>query len=335
MTDIVEREVSETSLASMIGAASLPAPIQTSLLQVGSKLLGGLLAYPTAWLRRPVQAVEDRTSGLTLMTTALATEAARKALEDPVVVEWALNLFLPNEARKARNKAKVLADAVKCMGSQEQTSPKVDDTPLPEVNDDWLNSFMRYAEDASSEQMQKIWGRILAGEVQKPGQFSKATLRTIAELDAETALAFEQLKDHIVGDFVYYETEWASGPWFDLVTLLESTGLLASGIGKISRTIGIGSEGIGIVDGKYFALSIFGRPGLSHPVEAIRLSRVGVEMATLVSGIDEEANCRKLTTRISGDGITGVVVGRLKHGEHGIVNILSPVLVWGTHGVNQ
>jgi len=66
------------------------------------------------------------------------------------------------------------------------------------VDPDWTTRFFRYAEDISNEQMQNIWGRILAGEVKKPGSYSYRTLeiiRNLAKIEAETFVA---IADRIV-----------------------------------------------------------------------------------------------------------------------------------------
>jgi hypothetical protein len=39
-------------------------------------------------------------------------------------------------------------------------------------NEDWVMRFFSGAQDISSDQMKDLWGRILAGEIKKPGSFS-------------------------------------------------------------------------------------------------------------------------------------------------------------------
>jgi Protein of unknown function (DUF2806) len=61
------------------------------------------------------------------------------------------------------------------------------------VDEDWFAFFVNGCEDVSNEQMQSVWGRILAGEVSKPGSFSLRTLaavRTMSQLDAEVFTRF-------------------------------------------------------------------------------------------------------------------------------------------------
>lgn len=54
---------------------------------------------------------------------------------------------------------------------------------------DWTARFFRIAEDITTEQMQALWGKVLAGEVKRPGSFSLRTLdilKNISQKEAET-----------------------------------------------------------------------------------------------------------------------------------------------------
>lgn len=58
------------------------------------------------------------------------------------------------------------------------------------VNKDWTSRFFDYAEDISSEDMQGLWGRILAGEIKKPKSYSLRTLDILRNLSSEEAEVF-------------------------------------------------------------------------------------------------------------------------------------------------
>ena len=55
---------------------------------------------------------------------------------------------------------------------------------------DWTARFFSDVQDVSSEQMQSIWAKILAGEVAKPGSTSIRTLSVLKNLDQEVASLF-------------------------------------------------------------------------------------------------------------------------------------------------
>lgn len=69
-------------------------------------------------------------------------------------------------------------------------SEVVSDVP---VEPDWAARFFREAQDVSNEQMQQIWGKLLAGEVTKPGSFSTRTLAVVSNLSSDEATKFGNL----------------------------------------------------------------------------------------------------------------------------------------------
>ena len=65
--------------------------------------------------------------------------------------------------------------------------------PAVEPDHDWTARFFGEVQDVSSEDMQVLWGRVLAGEVRKPGLTSMRTLGILKDLDADTARLFSRL----------------------------------------------------------------------------------------------------------------------------------------------
>lgn len=90
---------------------------------------------------------------------------------------------------------------------------KVADEP---VSDDWRRNFFLEAENVCDADMQELWGRVLAGEVAKPGSFSLRTLNVLKSLSREEAELFrlvcslanetgeiivQRAKRHLLGDY--------------------------------------------------------------------------------------------------------------------------------------
>lgn len=55
---------------------------------------------------------------------------------------------------------------------------------------DWTARFFRIAEDITTEQMQTLWGKVLAGEVKRPGSFSLRTLDILKNISLREAETF-------------------------------------------------------------------------------------------------------------------------------------------------
>ncbi|GAA4327514.1 DUF2806 domain-containing protein [Pontixanthobacter gangjinensis] len=73
--------------------------------------------------------------------------------------------------------------------SSKHLSESVSEEP---VDDDWRTRFFNKAQDVSNEEMQEIWGKILAEEVTQPGRISFRTLEVISNLSKKEAEIFER-----------------------------------------------------------------------------------------------------------------------------------------------
>lgn len=61
------------------------------------------------------------------------------------------------------------------------------------VNEEWLDRFMESASFVSSEEMQLVWGKILANEFEKPGDTPRNMIRILSEFTQTYAKAFRTL----------------------------------------------------------------------------------------------------------------------------------------------
>ena len=60
-------------------------------------------------------------------------------------------------------------------------------------DEDWISRFFSSAQDVSSDQMQNLWGRILAGEIRRPGSYSLRTLELLRNLTKSEAEAIAKV----------------------------------------------------------------------------------------------------------------------------------------------
>ena len=67
------------------------------------------------------------------------------------------------------------------------------EVPDEKPDEDWTTRFFSSAQDVSSEQMQNLWGRILAGEIKRPGSYSLKTLEFIKNITKSDALILEHI----------------------------------------------------------------------------------------------------------------------------------------------
>jgi uncharacterized repeat protein (TIGR03899 family) len=97
--------------------------------------------------------------------------------------------LIHKELKRQTNIDKVTQIAAEQINNEQQVS----DEP---VDEDWTTRFFNIIEDVSNEEMQNLWGRILAGEVVKPKTYSLRTLellKNIGKTDAECFMKFGKL----------------------------------------------------------------------------------------------------------------------------------------------
>jgi hypothetical protein len=72
------------------------------------------------------------------------------------------------------------------------------ETQVPEEkpSDDFVARFFDYAKTISTEHMQQLWGRILSGEIKRPGTYSLRTLDLVRNISQQEAEMFEQVTQY-------------------------------------------------------------------------------------------------------------------------------------------
>ncbi|MDQ8202795.1 DUF2806 domain-containing protein [Pelagicoccus sp. SDUM812003] len=62
-----------------------------------------------------------------------------------------------------------------------------EEIPSKQMDPDWIARFFQEAKDTSDEDVQSIWAKVLAGEYENPGSFSKRALSMVKDLSKEEA----------------------------------------------------------------------------------------------------------------------------------------------------
>lgn len=107
------------------------------------------------------------------------------------LVKRTQNRLAYQELRKQANIEAAVANAY----SELENEPPVTSDP---IDPDWLNRFFNSVEDISNEQMQYLWGKILAGEIKQPNTFSMRTLNLLRNLTQNEADLFRRISPYII-----------------------------------------------------------------------------------------------------------------------------------------
>ena len=108
----------------------------------------------------------------------------------------------------------------------------IQDVSSEPVNPDWMLRFFNSVENISNEDMQKIWGRILAGEIECPNTYSYRTLEKLKNMTQQEAECFQIVSTlalrHSGKDFILNDEDILKkyNVYFGHILLLEECGLM-------------------------------------------------------------------------------------------------------------
>lgn len=127
---------------------------------------------------------------------------ATAELEVKAIQRRALTRFLQEEMKKQINIESITGKAVPQL--LESANPK-------EIEDDWLVNFFDKCKVISDEIAQKLWAKILAGEANVPGSYSRRTVNALAMMSKPEAETFMHLCKFVwrIGDLcpLIFESE--------------------------------------------------------------------------------------------------------------------------------
>jgi hypothetical protein len=293
---VMTSEPTSSNLPAQIAEAvsGIPKALIPSSVKALDRLIGAAVDIPVAWLGQKKAKIEAQTQAYTAVEAAIATTVASEAGATPEIVQQAMNVLVRREYRKQTNRNAVGQAALEDLRSGGKES--ISET-LPEaIEDDWLNIFEKYAEDASTERMQTLWGRVLAGEIRKPGAYSLRTLRFLSEFSQADALTFADFCDSAFGDAAHRKlVKPESLKDIRSLLYLESSGLIngAEGIG-LQRTMTFREDGIAFLREKDLAIIFKGKPNTKFVQEVVALTPLGQELLSLLPARDPRAAAKRV-----------------------------------------
>ena len=181
--------------------------------------------------------------------------------------------FVQEEGQKQENIESITSKAI----------PHLDDNADPNtVDDDWITNFFDKCRIISDDEMQQLWGRVLAGEANSPGTYSRRTVSALASLDKSDAIAFSSLCccGWLIGDVtpLVYKVQ---DPVYSSagITFMSLTHLDAIGLVRFESLAGFRREGFG----KRLLAVYFGSPVIiEFPNESDNNIDIGHAMFTQI-----------------------------------------------------
>lgn len=177
----------ETSLSAELTEAGIKASVKSRFVAALDRLGGALIDNVNARIEGSTERKRAKTQGEIVLIENIVEYGVQQLGASPEVAERAFKTHFKKVLIAQENKDHVLLEARKEL---EENPPSEDIGG--DISDDFFARFEPHAEAASSDDLRQLFGRILAGEVRRPGTVSAAALHFAAMLDAETAALIEK-----------------------------------------------------------------------------------------------------------------------------------------------
>jgi len=166
---------------SLVNLGDIAKPADTLIKKV-SKAVGGIFE-PYQIVR--VAKAEAEASLIKARSEVQITDLHRRAM----------HRFAEEEAHRQKNIEEITSKAL----------PQLNEGAKPDaMDDDWVTNFFDKSRIVSDGEMQNLWSRVLAGEANAPGTYSKRTVNFLSDLDKADADLFSKLCGFgwTIGNFV-------------------------------------------------------------------------------------------------------------------------------------
>jgi Protein of unknown function (DUF2806) len=184
------------AITDLVTDSSIPAPIKKNAFKAFGQLCTAAIDIPVAYLEGIATEKRAETQARVKIISTGAEQIAKQMDVDPEFARVAVKKYGQKIVREQVNLDKVSEIAAHQIHQDAiHAELKPDETvEIPPINEDWLNTFEKEASQKSTEKMQLLFGRILAGEIQRPSSFSIKTVKLLGELDIGAATLFRHLK---------------------------------------------------------------------------------------------------------------------------------------------
>ncbi|MBW4528175.1 MAG: DUF2806 domain-containing protein [Phormidium tanganyikae FI6-MK23] len=188
-------EIAQDTVTNLMTGSSIPAPVRRNAFKAFGQLCTAAIDIPVSHLEGIAAEKRAETQARVKLIDIGADQIAQQMEMPAEYARAAVKKYGQKIIREQANLDMVSEIAARQIQQQAVLpKPEFDATAeVPPINEDWLNNFEKQASQKSTEEMQILFGRILAGEIQKPSSFSIKTVNLLGELDSGVAALFMQL----------------------------------------------------------------------------------------------------------------------------------------------
>lgn len=110
------------------------------------------------------------------------------------IADLAKRAMLRNLAQEM-NKQQNIESIVHFAEENLKQETKVSEEPVSQT---WLSNFFELSGHIEEENLQKIWGKLLAGEIKKPSSYNLRTLSILKNMSSSEAICFQRISSFVV-----------------------------------------------------------------------------------------------------------------------------------------
>lgn len=152
--------------------------------------------------------------------------ADRSSRIEPVIsMDYAVDKVTASVIREAMRREINTSNAI--VFAEESLSADNGPAPNNKIDEDWLYRWSGYAGDVSSEELQRLWGRLLAGEVKEPGSYSLRSLEFLRSLSQSEAKLIEKISKLKIDNFIWRSDQPHDSIGFNGLLELQELGMIS------------------------------------------------------------------------------------------------------------
>ena len=173
--------------------STIPVPLRRGIVQALNRLGGGLIDIPAGFLERRDAEKRAESEERIKFTRAVNRELMDQIKTDPEFTQRASNTFAHRILREQLNLEKTFRFAMGLFKKKEydnSENQKADIAVEKPISEDWFNIFEKETSQKSTEEMQRRFGKVLAGEIEKPGSHSIKAIEVLGDMDQRVAMLF-------------------------------------------------------------------------------------------------------------------------------------------------
>lgn len=236
------------------------------------------------------------------------------------------NRLVNKETKRQKNIEEVVSTAGGILEAEKNVSKEP-------VNPDWTTRFFDIVQDVSDNEMQLLWGQILAGEIKQPKSYSLRTLELLRNMTKEEAELFRKVAQFTLkqGDVFLFSADGVLekfGISYSAIAKLIEIGLLQPGdfVTKNYPSQKAKDRMIGVVYGNLVIITNQKATANTISIPIRLFTTPGKELARLISITPNIDYIKELATTIKQEGVTVSYSQIICIDENGSIQYSQPVI---------